>query len=142
MILAPLSFGPTPLPAATSMVLTDATFLAAIGVALQRGLQPAVPKAQAAVVATAAAASATAAVATATALPMSPTAVAASGSVATAAAAAAAAAAASNSYHHQLYVMCREVTEQRRSIIILLAGTSGTGKVSCLFAPIARWRCG
>jgi 2-phosphoglycerate kinase len=34
----------------------------------------------------------------------------------------------SNVYHQQLYGMCREITEQRRSLIILLAGTSGTGK--------------
>lgn len=34
----------------------------------------------------------------------------------------------SNIYHHQLYGMCREITERRRSLIILLAGTSGTGQ--------------
>jgi 2-phosphoglycerate kinase len=31
-------------------------------------------------------------------------------------------------YHQLLYGMCREITDKRRGLVILLAGTSGTGK--------------
>jgi energy-coupling factor transporter ATP-binding protein EcfA2 len=74
VISVPLSFGSTPLPASTCVIILHSCFTSLVHAALLRCIKN------------------------------------------------------SNSSHQVLYGMCREITERRRGLIILLAGTSGTGK--------------